>query len=181
MKIKTGKDNPILRKPLSPVTDPRTKEIRELIRAMRKTMREASGIGLAANQIGKDLRLCVIELPPSNKQKAINKKRQFYALINPEIVKTSKEKLLREEGCLSLPGLWGVVPRFTRVTVKATSPTEKAVKLKATGLLAHALQHELDHLEGILFIDKAKEVINITEEERMQRIAERNLHESGQT
>lgn len=181
MKIETGQRNPILRKSLSLVSNPKAKELRELVRAMRKTMHEANGIGLAANQMGRNMRLCVIELPTTAKGAAQRLRRTFYALINPEIVKTSRDKILREEGCLSLPGLWGIVPRFSRVTVKATSPSGKTIKLKATGILAHVLQHELDHLEGILFIDKAKEVRKISEEERVQRAAQRNLHESRET
>ena len=175
LKIEIGKDNPILRRALKPVADPKARELRQLIREMRKTMRGANGIGLAANQVGKDLRLFVIELPTAATTRT--KKKVFYALINPEVIKTSAEKVLREEGCLSLPGLWGVVPRFTKVTVKAATPTSKAIKLKATGLLAHVLQHELGHLEGILFIDKAKEVMEISEAEKIRRAHERNIHE----
>lgn len=124
-----------------------TPEIRALIKKMRKIMRQADGIGLAANQIGVPLRLFVTEVD-----------KKFYAVLNPAIAKHSKEKVILEEGCLSMPSLFGTVERYEKVTLEGTDPYGRKLRINAKGLLARVFQHEIDHLNGALFIDKAKEV-----------------------
>lgn len=146
MDIEIGAKNRILRGKAREVTAV-NQEIRELVRKMRKIMREANGIGLAAPQVGLLIRVFVAE---------VNKKS--YVFINPELVKTSKDKDVLEEGCLSLPGLFGPVGRSIKVTLIGLDQHGKKVKIKASGLLARILQHEMDHLNGTLFIDKAKEI-----------------------
>jgi peptide deformylase len=144
--IIVGKDAKILRGRADRV-EKIDASIRELVQKMRRIMQEAGGIGLAAPQIGVPLQIFVAEL---------NKK--FYALINPEILKISKDKEEMEEGCLSLPGFYGPVERPSKITIAATDLRGKRVKIKAWGLLARVFQHEIDHLNGTLFVDKAKEV-----------------------
>ena len=116
--------------------------IQRLIDDMVETMQQASGVGLAAPQIGVPLRVVVIQLPDE----------EPVALINPEIVKRSGEREV-VEGCLSVPGYAGDIKRSVSVTVKARDRQGKSVRIKASGLMAQALEHELDHLNGVLFVD----------------------------
>ncbi len=119
------------------------KEIRELIKKMREAMEEASGVGLAANQIGLDMKVFVAQT-----------EGKFYAIFNPEIAKTSKEVDAAVEGCLSVPEIMGEVARPYRVTLKGFDKAGKKLTIKAWGHLARVFQHEVDHLNGILFIDR---------------------------
>ncbi len=116
--------------------------IQRLIDDMVETMQQASGVGLAAPQIGVPLRVVVIQLPDE----------EPVALVNPEIVKRSGEREI-VEGCLSVPGYAGDIKRSLSVTVKGRDRQGKPVRIRATGLMAQALEHELDHLNGVLFID----------------------------
>lgn len=116
--------------------------IQELIDDMVDTMRDAPGVGLAAPQVGVPLRIVVVDVED-----------QLYVLCNPEIVESSGE-YEPEEGCLSIPGYVANVKRAEAVTVKAKNRRGKQIKIKADGLLAHVFQHEIDHLDGILFIDR---------------------------
>lgn len=119
-----------------------------LIEAMFDTMIEADGIGLAAPQIGASQRFFVVDTRrPGEKM----------AFINPVILETSQELVPHEEGCLSIPGLFCEVMRPESITVQAQDVTGKPFTLKASGLLARVIQHEYDHLEGILFIDRVDE------------------------
>jgi len=116
--------------------------IQGLIDDMVETMQQAGGVGLAAPQIGVPLRVVVIQLPDE----------EPVALINPEMVKRSGEREI-VEGCLSVPGYAGDIKRSLSVTVKGRDRHGKPVRIKASGLMAQALEHELDHLNGVLFID----------------------------
>ena len=118
------------------------KSIRRLIDDMLATMQEEDGVGLAAPQIGVPLRVAVIQMP----------EEEPIVLVNPEIVKRAGEREVTE-ACLSVPGYAGDIKRSVSVTVKGWDRTGKAIRIKATGLKAQALEHELDHLNGILFID----------------------------
>jgi peptide deformylase len=131
------------------------KDISGLLSQMRQIMRSANGIGLSANQIGLDLNVFVAEVPDVDKGGT-----KFYALFNPKIEKKSGETAVFEEGCLSIPGKWGYVPRSERVTLSGFDKNGKPVKIKAWGLLAHVFQHETDHLQGKLFIDRTKKVFD---------------------
>lgn len=139
--------NKILHKKLTPV-DKITTEIRMLISDMKKIMLEAKGVGLAANQVGKDLRIFVIDENIAKENGAPE------AYINPEISEYSRETAELEEGCLSLPGFWREVKRSKKVRIKAIDENGKKIKLKARGFLARVLQHENDHLSGTLIKDK---------------------------
>ena len=128
------------------------KEIKKLIKEMKKIMIQNKGVGLAANQIGKNLSLFI----------AYDNKK-FYTFINPEIVKFFGKEKVMEEGCLSIPGLWGQIKRHEGVVVSYQDLFGKKKKLKAKGFLAQIIQHEIDHLNGILFIDKAITIYRLNE------------------
>ena len=138
--------NPTLKARAQPVKPADWDTLRALIPRMFATMYQAPGIGLAAPQIGLGLRLVVIDLAPDDKN-------QPHSLINPEIVAASDELATREEGCLSLPGQYADIPRPARVTVRYLDETGAKRQIEADGLLAACLQHEIDHLDGILFVD----------------------------
>ena len=150
MDILTGEKNPILRQK-SKFVEHLTKEVRDLIIQMKKIMENDNGVGLAAPQINASQRIIIC-----------NVDNKFYSFINPEIVKSSKETSSIEEGCLSLPNIYGEVERPEKIILKAIDSDGKKIKLKVFGLLARVIQHEIDHLDGILFIDKAKNIIKDT-------------------
>ncbi len=120
--------------------------IRKLLDNMRETMYEANGAGLAAPQIGISKRVIVVDVDD-----------ELLELVNPQIIKGEGSDV-DIEGCLSIPGYSGEVERFQRVTVKALDRNGQEVELTREGLMARALQHEIDHLDGILYVDKAKKV-----------------------
>ena len=124
--------------------------LESLAKDMLDSLADAKGLGLAAPQIDVHERLIVIDVPEDEEDPQSG---QTYILVNPEIVRKEGEQEA-EEGCLSIPGWYGLVTRAFGVTVKAQSTTGKPLRLKAQGLLARALQHEIDHLDGILFIDR---------------------------
>jgi len=119
----------------------------ELVNDMAETMYAASGIGLAAPQIGVSLRLFVIDVASGGDQPS-----EFRVFANPELLERSGE-LTHAEGCLSLPGVSETVPRCSHVKVRAQNEHGEPFELEADGVLAHALQHENDHIEGVLFVD----------------------------
>lgn len=135
------------------------KEISELVKRMKKEMVKADGIGLSANQIGLDMSLFVAQVPKIEErgEKIVITGQKFYAVFNPKITKESKEKSPMEEGCLSVPGgISGEVERPEKITLEGQDKNGKKLKIKAWGLLARVFQHEVDHLNGTLFIDKCK-------------------------
>jgi len=150
--------DPILRKKARKVRA-FTAELQALIDEMIETMRAAPGVGLAAPQVADSRRVIVIEWadPPENEDDPAPDPR-LYILVNPEIVRQSKESLIDHEGCLSVPGFIGEVERHESVTVKSQDRHGKPRRLKAAGWLARILQHEIDHLDGILYIDRAIKV-----------------------
>ncbi len=124
-------------------------ELRELVEDMLETMYFAEGIGLAAPQIGVPRRVCVLDLHDED-----NPEGGRWVLVNPVIVESSDEEDKATEGCLSIPEMEEVVARPARVTVRGFDAEGETVEVEADGLLARALQHEIDHLDGILFIDR---------------------------
>jgi len=135
------------------------KNLQTLIDDMVETMREAPGVGLAAPQVGISERLLVVEYYEREEdEEKEDATKKVWAVINPEIVKTSQETLMGVEGCLSIPGLVGEVERHAEVHVKALNRHGKPMKVKAKGWLARIFQHEIDHLNGILFPDLATRV-----------------------
>lgn len=138
--------DPTLRAKCRPVGSQDTDAVRALLPRMFATMYEAPGIGLAAPQIGHKLRFIIVDVQP-------NETRQPIALINPEIVARSKDMAAREEGCLSLPGQYAEIIRPARVKVRYLDETGARKEIEAEGLLSACLQHEIDHLDGVLFVD----------------------------
>jgi peptide deformylase len=165
-----GKEVPMAVLPIKIVPDPvlrqkakkipgADKSILKLINDMVETMHESNGVGLAAPQIGVSLRLVVICLPEEDAQDIV--------LINPEIVKKSGEREI-EERCLSVPGYAGQVKRAVNVTVKGRDENWKEVRIKADELLAQALEHEIDHLNGVLYVDRLISPDKLTKVEPQQ-------------
>lgn len=139
----TGENTEILRTKAKKVKDPASEEMKKLIPEMIETMRKADGVGLAAPQIGLSIRLCVIEID-----------HIVSVFFNPKITSASKETVIFEEGCLSLPGDFFPIVRSEKITVRYDDETGRPQKLKAEGFLAIVLQHEIDHLEGTLIINR---------------------------
>jgi len=137
--------DPVLRQKAEPITKVDA-GIRRLMDDMVETMYDAPGIGLAANQVGRPLRLIVVDLQREDDEHGL------IVLVNPEIVEASGE-IVWEEGCLSVPDFFSNVKRHESVVVRGLDADEKPVEIRTDGLLAVALQHEIDHLEGRLFID----------------------------
>jgi peptide deformylase len=133
--------DPVLREETTPVATI-TDELRELVANMFETMDLAKGIGLAAPQVGRSERVAVIGVDENR-----------FAIINPEIVESDSKRAKAEEGCLSIPDVYGDVERPARVRVRATGLDGKTFEVEAGELLARCLQHEIDHLHGRLFVD----------------------------
>ncbi len=132
------------------------KNLQTLLNDMVETMREAPGVGLAAPQIGLSERIVVIEYfeKPEDEEKE-DAPKKVWMVVNPEIVKASPEMTMGVEGCLSIPGFVGEVERHAEIHVKALNRHGQPVKIKAKGWLARIFQHEIDHLNGILFTERA--------------------------
>lgn len=147
--------DPVLRRKARKVTT-FDGDLQVLIDDMIETMREAPGVGLAAPQVGVSERVIVVEYAEDEEDEDGPKK--LYVLVNPEIVAPSEETELGIEGCLSVPGLIGEVDRHTSLTVKGLNRRGQAVKYKVNGWLARIFQHEIDHLDGIVYTDRATRV-----------------------
>lgn len=178
--ILPAKDNPALREkardiPHAEINDPK---IQELIAEMRALLaKEEYGVALAAPQVGQPLRLFVVSgkalalgnrtapdaLPAGRQEQDKPEQKESPSLpdqiyINPTLTKLSRQKSEKHEGCLSLRGFWGIVPRAEKAMIRCLDENGEEITRGATGFLAHIFQHEVDHLEGILYTDKAKEI-----------------------
>jgi len=138
--------DPILRKKAKTVKSINA-QVKKLIGDMIETLKNAKGLGLAANQVGVSQKILVISAPDENKNSV------ELVLINPKIV-TSQGKIAEDEGCLSFPGLWVKVKRAKKVKVKAVDERGQVIEIDGENLLSRVLQHEIDHLEGVQFIDR---------------------------
>ncbi len=147
--------NPILRRKARPVTD-FGPALQTLVDDMIETMRQAPGVGLAAPQVGVSERVIVVEYPEDEEREDAPKK--LYVVVNPEIKEISRETEMGIEGCLSLPGLLGEVERALAVTVRGRTRRGQPIKIKAKGWMARIFQHEIDHIEGIVYTDRATKV-----------------------
>ncbi len=154
VKIRTLPD-PVLRQKAKKVANI-DGSVRKLVDDMIDTMRAVSGVGLAAPQIGVPLRIAVIEMPGE----------EVITLINPQIIKKQGERMI-EEACLSVPGYQGEVKRAVTVKVKAQDRQGREFRIKGEGLLAQALEHEINHLNGILYID------HVENEEKLWELTQR--------
>ncbi|MDD5700518.1 MAG: peptide deformylase [Dehalococcoidales bacterium] len=157
IQIRTLPD-PVLRQKAKKVSgvDP---SIRKLVDNMIETMHDANGVGLAAPQVGVPLRIVVICMPEEDAREIV--------LINPEIVKRSGEREISER-CLSVPGYSGSVKRAETVTAKGRDENWREVRIKASELLAQALEHEIDHLNGVLFVDRLESPEKLIKDEPVE-------------
>ena len=145
-----------------------TDATRQLIDDMVETMRLAPGVGLAAPQVGVSQRVIVVEYTePEDEGEENARPPKLYAVVNPEIVRRSPEMVSGTEGCLSIPGYLGTLDRHAWVSVKGLNRHGQPFRLKAQGWLARIFQHEIDHVNGILYIDRATEVWRPEPEEVM--------------
>jgi len=171
--------NPLLRKKAAeiPVTDIKGKHIQSLITEMKKLLaKEEFGVALAAPQVGEPLRLFVVSgkalarggrnAPDEPEKRSGSSPLPDQIYINPELVKLSRQKSQKHEGCLSVRGFWGLVPRAEKGTIRAYDETGGRFMRGASGFLAHIFQHEMDHLEGILYTEKAKKLYEEKREEK---------------
>lgn len=147
--------NPVLRRKARPVTT-FDKSLQVLVDDMIETMRAAPGVGLAAPQVGVPLRVIVVEYPED--EEAEDAPPRLYVLINPEITRVSQEMESGVEGCLSIPGLVGEVERHLSIVVRGLNRYGQPVRWKLKNWTARIFQHEIDHLNGVLFTDRATRV-----------------------
>jgi peptide deformylase len=152
--------DPVLRRKAHKITN-FEKDMQQLIDDMIETMREAPGVGLAAPQVGISQRLIVVEYGDEDDDETPKK---LYVVINPEIVKLSEETVEGVEACLSVPGLAGTVKRHESVVVKGLNRHGRPIRIKASGWLARIFQHEIDHVDGVVFTDRAERVWELQEE-----------------
>ena len=160
LKIRTNPD-PVLRKKARKVTSI-DGSVHRLIDNMIETLEDSSGVGLAANQVGVPLRIVVIQMPGED----------VLVLINPEIVETKGERTVIE-GCLSVPGYQAEITRAETVKVRAKGRHGRLVRRKASDLLAQAIQHEVDHLNGVLYIDYLSDISQLVKTVFRHRLKER--------
>jgi peptide deformylase len=166
--------HPILRakaRPLHP-SEIRTPKVQQLVDDMFETMKEYQGVGLAAPQVHESLRIFVAGFPPSRDERDERDARDeedddgedvpLMALINPEIEAATRELVEDWEGCLSIPDIRGRVPRASHITVRAYDRTGKKIEIQASGFTARVIQHETDHLDGVLFFDRMKSFQSLT-------------------
>ena len=137
-------------------------DLQALIDDMVETMRDAPGVGLAAPQVDVPLRVIVVEFGNEEDEEVPKK---LYTLVNPEITRSSEEKVIATEACLSIPGYVGDVDRHTSITVRGLNRFGRPLRIKAEGWLARIFQHEIDHLDGVLYIDRAEKVWKLEEQD----------------
>ena len=164
--------DPVLRRKARAVTT-FDKKLQTVIDDMIETMRDAPGVGLAAPQIGISDRLIVVEYYENEQAEEAEEeaKKKVWVMLNPEIVKASEEKVMGVEGCLSVPNLVGEVERHEAVQIKGLNRRGQPMRVKAQGWLARIFQHEIDHLNGVVFTDLATHVwLPETDEEKEDRV-----------
>lgn len=168
--------DPILRRKAKPITK-FDRELQALIDDMIETMREAPGVGLAAPQVDISQQLIVVEYAEEEEEPQEEgseptppKPKKLFVMINPEIVKQSEQKVTGIEGCLSIPGLQGDVERDQSITVRGLNRHGKPTRVKVDGWLARIFQHEIDHLNGVLFTDRATRVWQLADPQAAEEV-----------
>jgi len=161
--------NPVLRKKAKDVGDVKDEKIQSLIDNLTATIMDVNGIGLAAPQVYQSLRIFVLASHPNPRYPNAPKMRPT-AVINPRIISTSREKNKDWEGCLSIPGVRAVVSRYKSIKVEFETREGKRVKRKFADFIAMIFQHEYDHLDGIVFLDRLKSPKDIITEKEYQKI-----------
>lgn len=157
--VEKGTDNTILRTVSKPVTQ-FTAELKAFADKMTKTMHAEKGVGIAAPQCGRNIRMAIVMLNPGEKNEII------FPIVNPVIVERSEETEDGEEGCLSLPGVWGKVARASHIVLRYKTIRGQEQTLVLEHFNARIIQHEIDHLDGVLFVDRA---FDIEEKKRVKK------------
>jgi peptide deformylase len=161
--------NPVVRETARPVEQLGSPHIQRLIDDMIETMHEHDGVGLAAPQVHVSLRLAVIEVPSSDEQAEDGV--PLTVLVNPVVTPISDERSEGWEGCLSIPELRGVVPRFARIRLEAMDREGRAYVAEASGFFARVIQHECDHLDGIVYLDRMEDLRSLAFLREFERYA----------
>lgn len=159
LKLEQGTENKTLRTVSKPVREI-TSDLKKFAVEMVKTMEAENGVGIAAPQVGRNIRMVIVKLNPGEKNEIV------FPMVNPEIIDRSTETEDGEEGCLSVPGVWGKVTRSSHLTVRYKNLKNDEQTLELHHFNARIIQHEIDHLDGILFIDKA---FDLEEKKRAKR------------
>ncbi len=165
----------VLVDPAAPILDPTAERVQRLIGHMAETMADAEGIGLAAPQVYQSLRL-ILFLDAVDRDDA--KDRTPFVLINPEIEPLGDEIEMGFEGCLSIPGLQGIVPRYRKIGYRGLSPEGKTIEREAEGLHARVVQHEVDHLDGILYPMRMEDLTQLAFETEVKHVVGRLRRDS---
>jgi len=163
--------HPVLRRRAEPVQNPASPEIARLVADMTETMLDAPGIGLAAPQVHVPLRLVIFQVPGERAapgEAAV----PLTVLMNPVIEPLGEETALGWEGCLSVPGLRGVVPRWTRIRYSGVGIDGRPIRREASGMHARVVQHECDHLDGVLYPQRMSDLSQLVFDSEMRHMAE---------
>ncbi len=163
--LQKGTENEILRTVSKPVKSV-TPELRTFALEMIKTMERENGVGLAAPQVGRNIRVVICMFNPGEKNEVT------VPMVNPEFLELSEEIVDGEEGCLSLPGIWGKVPRARRVLLRFLNLKNQSQTLELHDFNARVIQHEMDHINGVLFVDRAHDI----EEKALKKRAKSAKH-----
>jgi peptide deformylase len=164
--------HPVLVRQAQEVADPTAREVHRLIEDMIETMEDAQGVGLAAPQVHIGRRIIIFKAPPSRAGENADPRAltELTALINPVIEPLSDEMEDGFEGCLSIPGLTGVVPRYSHIGYRGIAPNGKMIEREATGFHARVVQHETDHLDGILYTMRMKDLRLLSFTDELRRL-----------
>jgi peptide deformylase len=167
--------HPVLRRIADPVADPADAGVRRLAADMAETMLDAGGVGLAAPQVHESLRIIVFRVPGERQEPGEDEvPAGITVLVNPEIEPIGDEMLSGWEGCLSIPGLRGLVPRHARIRYRGFDLDGNPVEREAVGFHARVVQHEVDHLDGVLYLERMDDLrrLGFTEESLRYQMAE---------
>jgi len=163
--------HPVLRRRAQEVEDFGSPELHRLVSDMIETMEDASGVGLAAPQIHVSRRVIVFRVPPERMEEGETEApRSTVALVNPVMDPIGDEVVFGLEGCLSIPGLRGFVPRYQRIRYRGFTPDGRPVECEASGFHARVVQHELDHLDGVLYLDRMTDMADLAFESELHHL-----------
>ena len=163
--------HPVLRRRAAAIDDPTEAGVRQLAAHMVETMDDAQGIGLAAPQIHVSRRLIVFQVPEDRLEEGEPPGPPgVTVLVNPEVAPVGEDIAFGIEGCLSIPDLRGVVPRHRSIVYRGTTPEGERIEREATGLHARVVQHEVDHLDGILFLDRMTDLSSLSFESELHHL-----------
>lgn len=164
---------PVLRQMAKPVSNMKPKALERLVQDMIATMRKARGVGIAAPQVGKSLRLFIVAPEPSTRYPK-SPRIPPVAMINPQLIKGSKRMVTDWEGCLSVPGLRALVPRHYSVEIEFTALNGRRLQGKLSGFVARIFQHEFDHINGMVYLDRVADTRTFMMEAQYRRMMTRS-------